>query len=150
MDSFGKFSENKLPTKDDFYSILNGEHISDTQYVHAIKVWYTFKSNNKGEYHELYLKSDVLLSADVFENFRMTCIQYCKPDPSHYFTSPGLSWNSILKMTDRVLELIIDVDKIQFIEKGMRGEVSYIANCYGKAKNEYMKEYDEKAPSKYI
>ena len=80
MDSFGRFSEKKLPTKDDFYSILNDEHISDTQYVHAIKVWNTFKLNNIGEYHDLYLKSDVLLLTDVFENFRKTCMQYYKLD----------------------------------------------------------------------
>ena len=100
------------------------------------------------EYHDLYLKSDVLLLADVFENFRKTCMQYYKLDPCHYFTSPGLSWDAMLKMTDIKLELIIDV--FQFPEKGMCGGVSYTANRYGKANNKYMKEYDEKAPSKYI
>ena len=74
MDSFNRYSEKKLPNKDDFCSILNNEHISDTQYVHAIKVWKTFKSKNMGEYHDLYLKSDVLLLADVFENLeRLVC-----------------------------------------------------------------------------
>ena len=75
MDSFNRFSEKKLPNKDDFYSILNSEHISDTQYVHAIRVWKTFKSRNMGEYHYLYLKSDVLLLSNVLENFRNTCMQ---------------------------------------------------------------------------
>ena len=103
-----------------------------------------------GEYHDLYLKSDVLLSADVFENFRKTYVQYYKLDPCHYFTSPGLSWDAMLKMTDIKLELITDVDMFRFIEKGMRGAVSYVANRYAKANNKYMKEYDEKAPSKYI
>ena len=103
-----------------------------------------------GEYHDLYLKSDVLLLADVFENFRKTCMQYYELDPCHYFTSPGLSWDAMLKMTNIKLELIIDTDMFQFIEKSMRGGVSYIANHYGKANNKYMKEYDEKAPSKYI
>ena len=103
-----------------------------------------------GEYHDLYLKTDVLLLVDVFENFRKTCIQYYKFDPCHYFTSPGLSWDAMLKMTDIRLELMVDIDMFQFIEKGMRGGVSYIANRYGKANNKYMKEYDEKAPSKYI
>ena len=150
MDSFNRFNEKKLPNKDDFYSMLNNEHISDTQYVHAIKVWNTFKLKNMGEYHDLYLKSDVLLLADVFENFRKTCMQYYELDPCHYFTSPGLSWDAMLKMTDIKLELIIDIDMFQFIEKGMCGGVSYIANRYGKANNKYMKEYDKKAPSKYI
>ena len=103
-----------------------------------------------GEYYDLYLKSDVLLLVDIFENFRKTCIQYYELDPCHYFKSPGLSWDAMLKMTDIKLELIIDIDMFQFIEKGMRGGVSYIANRYGKANNKYMKKYDEKAPSKYV
>ena len=106
MDSFDRFTENKLPNKGDFYSILNDEHISDEQYTHAIKVWNTFKLYNMGEYHDLYLKSDILLLADVFENFRNTCMQYYKLDPCHYFTSPGLSWDAVLKMTKIELDLV--------------------------------------------
>ena len=149
MDSFDKFNE-KLPTKEDFYSILNNQHISDDEYKHAQNVWSTFSLKNMGEYHNLYLKSDILLLADVFENFRKTCLEYYKLDPCHYFTSPGLSWDAMLKMTNIRLELMTDVDMFQFIEKGLRGGISYIANRYGKANNKYMKEYDEKAPSKYI
>ena len=149
MDSFDKFNE-KLPSKEEFYSILNDEHITDDQYKHAQNVWNTFNLKNMGEYHDLYLKSDILLLADVFENFRKTCLQYYKLDPCHYFTSPGLSWDAMLKMTDIKLELMTDIDMFQFIEKGMRGGISYIANRYGKSNNKYMKTYDEKAPSKYI
>ena len=140
----------KLPTKEQFYSILNDETISEADYKHAEKVWEKFNLKNMGEYHDLYPKSDVLLLSDVFENFRKTCIQYYKLDPCQYFTSPGLSWDSTLKMTDIKLELMTDVDMFQFIEKGMRGGISYIANRYGKANNKYMKNYDENAPSKYI
>ena len=150
MDSFDRFNETKLPVQQDFYSILNNEHISDEQYKHAQNVWDTFNLKTMGDYHDLYLKSDILLSADVFENFRKTCLQYYKLDPCHYFTSPGLSWDAMLKMTDIKLELMVDIDMFQFIEKGMRGGISYIANRYGKANNKYMKNYDEKAPSKYI
>ena len=103
-----------------------------------------------GDYHDVYLKADVLLLADVFENFRKTCLQYYKLDPCHYFTSPGLSWDAMLKMTNIRLNLISDVDMYQFVEKGMRGGVSYIANRYGKANNKYMTEYDEMAPEKHI
>ena len=150
MDSFEKFNKTELPTKEEFYSILNNEHITDEDYNHAQNVWNTFQLQTMGEYHNLYLKSDILLLADVFENFRKTCLQYYKLDPCHYFTSPGLSWDAMLKMTNIQLELMTDIDMFQFIEKGMRGGISYIANRYGKANNKYMREYDEKAPSKHI
>ena len=150
MDSFKKFNETKLPIKQHFYSILNDEHISDEQYNHAQNVWNTFNLNTIGDYHDLYLKSDILLLSDVFENFRKTCLQNYKLDPCHYFTSPGLSWDAMLKMTNIKLELITDIDMYQFIEKGLRGGTSYIANRYGKANNKYMKNYNENEPSKYI
>ena len=89
MDSFKKFNEKQLPLQDDFYSILNNEHISDDHYKHAQNVWSTFQLQNIGEYQDLYLNSEILLLADVFENFRKTCLQYYKLDPCHYFTSPG-------------------------------------------------------------
>ena len=150
MDSFKKFDKTELPTKEEFFSILSNEHITDGDYQHAQNVWKTFKLKNMGEYHDLYLKSDILLLADVFENFRKTCLKYYKLDPCRYFTSPGLSWDAMLKMTDIKLELMTDIDMFQFIEKGMRGGISYIANRYGKANDKYLKEYNEKAPSKYI
>ena len=150
MDSFEKFDEAQIPRKGDFYSILNDQHISDEDYNHAKTVWETFNIKMMGQYHDLYLKSDVLLLADVFENFRKTCLEYYKLDPCHYFTSPGLSWDAMLKMTNIKLELITDINMFQFIEKGMRGGISYIANRYGKANNKYIKKYDEKAPSKYV
>ena len=128
MDSFEKFNQTELPTKDQFYSTLNNQHIMDDEYDHAKKVWKTFKLKNMGEYHDLYLGSDVLLLTNVFENFRKTCMQYYKLDPCHYFTSPGLSWDAMLKMTNIKLELMVDIDMFQFIEKGMCGGVSYSAN----------------------
>ena len=149
MDIFDKFNE-KLPSKEKFYSVLNDKHISDKDYEHAKEVWKTMKCDTMGEYHDFYLASDVVLLSDVFENFRKTCLEYYKLDPCHYFTSPGLSWDAMFKMTNIKLELMTDIDMFQFIEKGLRGGISYIANRYGKANNKYMKEYDEKAPSKYI
>ena len=80
MDSFDKFEMTELPSKEEFYSQLNDEHISDEQYEHAKKVWETFKIENMGVYHDLYLNSDILLLADVFENFRKTCLEYYKLD----------------------------------------------------------------------
>lgn len=149
MDSFEKFNH-KLPSKEDFYSILNDQHISNEDYEHAQNVWNKFSLKNMGDYHNLYLKSDILLLADVFENFRNTCLEYYKLDPCHYFTSPGLSWDAMLKMTNIKLELMTDIDMFQFIEKGLPGGISYIANRYSKANNKYMKEYYENKPSKYI
>ena len=121
MDSFEKFDQMELPAKEQFYSILNDQHIANGEYDHARKVWKTFNIKTMGEYHDLYLKSDVLLLTDVFESFRKTCLQYYKLDPCHYFTSPRLSWDAMLKMTDIKLELMIDVDMYQFIKKGMCG-----------------------------
>ena len=116
MDSFEKFKNKELPTKEQFYSILNDEHITDEEYEHAKEVWETFYMKNMGDYHDLYHVSDVLLLTDVFENFRKTCIQYHKLDPYHYFTSPGLSWDAMLKMTNIKLELMTDIDMFQFID----------------------------------
>ena len=149
IDSFEKFDQTELPTKDQFCSILNDQHITDDEYDHAKKVWKTFKIKTMGEYHDRYLGSDVLLLTDVFENFRKTCMEYYISDPCH-FTSPGLSWDAMLKMSNIKLELMTDIDMFQFIEKGICGGVSCIANRYGNANNKYMKEYDEKAPSKYV
>ena len=101
MDSFNKFHE-KLPSKEEFYSQLNDQHISEEDYQHAQNVWNVFNLKNTGQYHDLYLKSDILLLADVFENFRKTCLQYYKLDPCHYFTAPGLSKWLSQKKIDRL------------------------------------------------
>ena len=150
MDCFEKFDQTELPTKEQFYSILNDQHVTNGEYDHGRKVWKTFDIKTMGEYHDLYLKSDVLLLADVFESFRKTCLQYHKLDPCHYFTCPGLSWDAMLKMTNIKLELMTNVDMFQFNEKGMRGGVSYIANRYGKTNNKYMKNHHKNEQSKYI
>ena len=127
-NSFEKFNQTELPTEDQFYGILNDQQITDDECDHAKKVRKTFNIKTMGEYHGLYLVSNVLLLTDVFENFRKTCMQYYKLDPCHYFTSPVLSWDAMLKMTNIKLELMTDIDMFQFIEKGMHGGVSYIAN----------------------
>ena len=109
MDSFKRFEESELPSMKKFYGILNDEHISEDDHEHARKVWELFHMKNLGEYHDLYLKTDVLLLTDVFENFRKTCMQYYKLDSCHYFTSPGLAWGAMLKMTGVRLELMSDI-----------------------------------------
>ena len=79
----------KLPDRYKFFSSLKDERISDEDYSHAINVWNTYKMDTMGDYHDLYLKTDVLLLADVFENFIDTCLEYYGLDPCHYFSSPG-------------------------------------------------------------
>ena len=103
-----------------------------------------------GDYHDHYLKKDVLLLADLFEKFIDTCLQLYGLDPCHYFSSPGLSWDAMLKMTGVKLEKISDIDKYLFTEKGLRGGVSYIAKRYAKANNKYTNDYDLKKSSTFI
>ena len=87
------------------------------------------------DYHDHYLKKDVLLLADVFEKFIGTCLKYYELHPCHYFSSPRLSWEAMLKMTGVKLQKISDIDKYLFIEKGLRGEISFTAKRYAKASN---------------
>ena len=99
---------------------------------------------NVGDYHNHYLKKDVLFMTDVFEKFIDTFLKYYGLDPCHYFSSPGMSWDAMLKMTDEKLEEISNIDKYLFIEKGLRQGISYIAKRYAKANNKYMNDYDPK------
>ena len=142
MDSFSKFNDTELPKREDFYSLLTDNNISEDDYSHAKDVWNTFHLKNMGEYHDLYLQTDILLLTDVFENFRKTCLTYYKLDPLHYITSPGLAWDAMLKMTGINLELITDIDMQLFIEKGLRGGISYIAHRHATANNKYMKNFN--------
>ena len=151
MNSKEKFKETKLPPKEAFYSKLSGEGITDEDYKHALNVWNAFEMKTLKDYHELYNDTDVLLLADVFENFRNICMENYKLDPAHYFTAPGLAWDACLKMTKVDLELLTDVNMLLMIEKGVRGGISIISNRYGKANNKYMgKAFNKSEPSKYV
>ena len=146
-----KLKETKLLPKEAFYSRHNDEGISDENYAHAQKVWETFEMKNLEDYHNLYNRVDVLLLADVFENFRDICIKNYKLDPAHYYTAPDLAWDAALKVTEVELELLSDIDMLLMVEKGIRGRVSMISNRYGKANNKYMsKSFIKKEPFKYI
>ena len=103
-----------------------------------------------GDYHDFYLKTDVLLLADVFEEFINTCIDYYGLDPCHYFSSPGLSWDVMLKITGIELDLISDIEMHLFIEKGMRRGISYIAKRHNRTNNKYMRCYDGIKEGKHI
>ena len=114
------------------------------------KTWDKFGMKNMGDYHNHYLKKDVLLLADVFDKFIDTCLKFFELDPCHYFSSPGLSWDALLKMTGIKLEKISDIGKYLFIEKGRIGGISYISKRYAKANNNYMNDYDSNKPSTFI
>ena len=150
VSSIDKLKETKLPSKEEFYSKLNDEEISEEEYQHANNVWNTFNCQTLQDYHDLYLKSDVLLLADVFENFRKTCLKHYKLDPCHYYTAPGLAWDACLKETKQNLELLKDYDMLMMFEQETRGGITHISKRYAEANNKYMKNYDETKPSTYI
>ena len=97
MDSWERFNESTLPNKKAFYSELNLEDITDKDYAHAQKVFEEFKLKNLGNYYDLYVQSDTLLLADVFENFRNICIEIYELDPAHFLSAPGLACQGCLK-----------------------------------------------------
>ena len=150
VDRFDKFNWNCLPSKECFFSSLKGKGINDEEYNRACKVWKVFGMKTFGEYHDLYLKCDVLLLCDVFETFIDSCLKYYGLDPCHYFSSPGLVWDAVLKMSGIRLRLIDDIDMHLFIERGMRGGISYIAKRYCRANNEFVKGYDSSLEKSFI
>ena len=150
MDKVERFTEDKPPPQKAFFSKLSGRGITEKDYKHVWNVWNTFNMKSLKDYHELYNVTDVLLLADVFENFRDLCLKNYKLDPVYYFTTPGLAWDACLKMTGIQLELLSDVNMLLMFEKGIRGGISIISNRYGEANNKYMKGYNKNKPSKYL
>ena len=150
VNSFKKFDEFRLPGIDAFFSSLKGRDISEEDYSRAVDVWNVFGIKNLGEYHDLYLKTDVLLLCDVFERFINASLECYDLDPCHYFSSPGLAWDAMLKMTGVELELISDIDMHLFIERGMCGGISYIVQRYCRADNKYVEAYDEDKDKSFI
>ena len=143
MDSWEKFNETSLPSKEDFYSNLNMEDIDEIDYRHSNNVFKSFKLEDLGDYHDLYVKSDTLLLADVFENFRDMCIKGYELDPAHFVSLPGLAWQACLKKTNIELELLTDYDML-------RGGICQSIHRYAKANNKYMKNYNNNEESLYI
>ena len=177
MDHSDKMEYTSLPEKQAFDSKLSLSSISDDDYTHAKNVWKTFNMQSMGDYHDLYLKTDVLLLADVFENLRKKCLEYYGLDPAHYYTALGLFWDAALKMTKVNLELLDDIEMHLMIEKGnnnfsteasiiistntmylectfsisgVKGGVSIISTRYCKANNRFMQYYDEKEKIIYV
>ena len=149
MDNWDRFDEISSPDKEFFYSSLNMENINDIDYRYGNNVFKKFKLKNLGEYHNLYVQSDTLLFADVFENFRNMCIKVYELDPAHFLSLPGLAWQVCLKKTNAKLELLTDYAMLLMVEEGIRGGICHSIHRHAKVNNKYMKNYD-KNESSYI
>ena len=150
MDNWERFNETSLPSKESFYSNLNMEDIDDIDYKHGNNVFNKFKLNNLGDYRDLYVQSDTLLLADVFENFRDMCLKEYELDPAHFLSLPGLAWQACLKKTNVELELLTDYEMLLMAEEGIRGGICHSIHRYAKANNKCMKNYNNKEESSYI
>ena len=156
IDNYNKMYTTVLPSKDKFYSQLNDSECDDKDYKIAKTVWEQFKCNKFLDYHNIYLKSDVLLLSDIWENFRKTCYKIYELDTSYYYTAPGLSWDAFLKhKSDETkgeffIELLTDNDMYLFFESGIRGGLSQITKRYAKANNKYMSNYNKDLLNEYI
>ena len=150
IGEWDKFNEKVLPGKESFYSNLTLENISETDYAHANNVFKKFNINNLGEHHDLYVRSDTLLLADIFENFRQSCLKYYELDPAYFVSLPGLARQACLNKTNVELELLTDYDTLLIVEEGIREGICHAVQRYANANNKYMKDYDRKKKSSYI
>ena len=150
MSNWSKFKETKLPSINDFYDTLKEEKCKKEDYKHAQNVWNKLECKTMGDYHDIYVKSDVLLLADVFENFRKIAMRYYDLDPCHYYTLPGFSWDSMLKFNKVKLELLLDVDMYKFYEDSIRGGISMIGKRHACAYNKYVEGFVEDDGKKHI
>ena len=149
MDSWERFNETSLPPKKDFYSELTLEDITDKDYNHAQKVFEEY-CTDIGDYHDLYVQTDTLLLADVFEKFRDICIEIYGLDPSRFLSAPGLPQQAYLKQTEVNLELLTDYHMLLMIEEEIRGGMCQSTHRYAKANNKYMTNYDKNIDSSYV
>ena len=129
---------------------MNLEDITLKDYAHAQKVFQELKLKHLGDYHDLYVQSDTLLLADVFENFRNKCTEIYELDPAHFLSAPGLEWQVCLKKTRVKLGLLLDIDMLLILEKGIRGGIFNSIHKHAKANNKYMKNYDKGKESSYL
>ena len=142
--------ETTLPPKKTFNSKLNLEDISNKDYLHPQKVWEEFGIRNLGEYHDLYVQTDTLLLADVYEKFRDKWIEIYRLDPSYFLSAPGLAWQACLKKTEVKLELLTYINMLLMIEDGIRGGMCQSVHRHAKANNKYMKNYNRSIESSYL
>ena len=143
IDSWERFDETSSPDKETFYSSLNMEDITDVDYRHAKRVFKSLNNKNLGDYHDLYVQSDTLLLADVFENFRNKCIEIYELDPGHFLSPPGLAWQACLKKIEVNLEFLTNVDMLWIVEKEIGGGICHAVHRYSKANNNYLIKLNE-------
>ena len=151
MNSFDKFNDEHLPSKEQFYSRLTEEDLTNDDYNKAKQIWKHFGIKSMGDYHDLYLKTDVLLLTDVFENFRDMCLSYYGLDPVYYYTLPNFAFDAMLKLTGIEIELVYDQEMYEMIEAGLRGGMTQTTCKKVEANNKYMgSDYDKNKASSYI
>ena len=150
MDDWEKFNATKLAEKEEFYSNLIMEDITDADYKHWKRFYKEFEIKKLGEYHDLYFESDTLLLADVFENFKKMCLKVYELDSVKFLPVPELAWEAALKKTEVKLELLTDIDILLMVEKGIRGRICHAISRYAKAYNKCMKDYDKNKESSYL
>ena len=151
MDDWNRYKETALPPKEAFYSKLNMSGVSNHDYKHPRRVSREFDLKDLGEYHDLCLKTDVILLANVFEAFRKVCLDNYRLDPAHFYMAPGLVWHTCLKKTKIRLELLLDPDMLLMFERGIRGGITQSVQRWAKANNPYMgSEYAPREPTRYL
>lgn len=150
LDSKNRLMETQLPPRSLFFNKLTDEACSEDNYKHAEKVWNTFRCTTLLDYLLLYLKVDVLLLCDVFENFRKVCKNIYNLDPCQYYTVPGLSWDAMLKKTRIELELLTDINMYNFVTRGIRGGIVQCCKRHSVANNKYVSDYDSTKESNYL
>ena len=151
MGSRDRFDDTRLPPRAAFLNRLSNRECTEADYAHALCVWEKFKCKTMLDYHNLYLKTDVLLLADVFESFRKTTLATFGLDPSYYVSSPQLSWDCMMKMTGCELTLLSDPAMFDLINRNLRGGICMITKRYAQANNKYMGEsFDASQPSSSI
>jgi len=148
IDCVEKLKNTCLPSRESFYSSLTGDTVSEDNYAHAVNMWQRFSIRTFGEYSDLYLKTDVLLLTDIFENFCNSCVASYGLDSAYYYTLPGFTSDAMLKHTGLNFELLTDID--MFVERGTRGGLSQCSNRYVRANNKYMELYDPWKSSSYL
>ena len=151
VTDWDKFKETKLPSREAFYSKRNMSGVGNEDYEHVNRVWKEFGLKDLGAYHNLYLKTDVILLANVFEAFKKVCLKNYGLDPDHFYTSPGLAWKACLKKTRICLELLLDPDMLLMFERGIRGGITQSVNRWAKTNNPYMgPEFDPDDKTNYL